>query len=82
MMTRTIEAALSLPFLSQKEPYPYPKWQSIWLKSRHKQGETIVSLCELWLTGKPVYEQLREVINTVLIDDGHKDLIKHFWRKI
>lgn len=82
MMTRTIEAALALPFLSQKEPYPYPKWQSIWLKTKHEQGDTIVSLCELWLTGKPVYEQLREVINSVLIDDGYQDLIKHFWRKV
>ncbi|MDQ0874248.1 hypothetical protein QFZ77_002907 [Paenibacillus sp. V4I3] len=82
MMTRSIEAALALPFLSRGEPYPYPKWKSIWLINSHKQGATIVSLCEQWLAGKQVYEALREVINSIMIESGYHDLIKHFWRKI
>jgi hypothetical protein len=82
MMVKAIEAALALPFLSQKQPYPYPKWQSIWLKSRCKEGDNITSLCEQWLVGEPVYEQLREVINSVMIESGHSDLVKNFWRKV
>ncbi|MBA2941049.1 hypothetical protein HZF08_22465 [Paenibacillus sp. CGMCC 1.16610] len=82
MMSKTIEAALVLPFLSRNEPYPYPKWQSIWLKNNHKQGAIIVSLCEQWLAGETVYNSLRDEINAVLIEAGYQDLIKHFWRRI
>ncbi|WP_282940097.1 hypothetical protein [Paenibacillus sp. RC67] len=81
-MTRAIDAALALPFLSRNEPYPYPKWKSSWLKAKHKQGELIVSLCGRWLAGEPVYEQLRDVLNSIMIEAGHRDLIKHFWRKV
>ncbi|GIP33913.1 nucleotidyltransferase domain-containing protein [Paenibacillus sp. J2TS4] len=81
MMNRTIEAALALPFLVRKEPYPYPKWKSIWLKNTHKKGEDIVSLCEQWLAGNPVYESLRAEINSVMVEAGYQDLTKHFWRK-
>ncbi len=31
---------------------------------------------------KQVYESLREVINSIMIEAGYQDLIKHFWRKI
>jgi hypothetical protein len=82
MIAKAIEAALVLPFLSQKQPYPYPKWQSIWLMSNHKKGHTVASLCERWLTGESVYEQLREVINSILVENGNGDLTSNFWRKI
>lgn len=79
---RAIEAALVLPFLSQCKPYPYPKWKSTWLQRKHEQGNSIVALCEQWLAGQSVYQLLRDVINTVMIEAGHRDTIKHFWRKV
>lgn len=82
MIAKAIEAALILPFLSQKQPYPYPKWQRIWLIAKHKKGDIVASLCERWLIGESVYEQLREVINLILVENGHEDLISNFWRKI
>ncbi|WP_010269114.1 nucleotidyltransferase domain-containing protein [Paenibacillus senegalensis] len=81
MMNRAIDAALSLPFLVRQAPYPYPKWKSIWLKDTHEKGSVIVSLCEQWLTGSPVYESLRVEINSVLVESGYQDLTRHFWRK-
>ncbi|RAP75717.1 hypothetical protein [Paenibacillus montanisoli] len=82
IMSKTIEAALVLPFLARNEPYPYPKWRSIWLKNNHNEGAMIVSLCEQWLAGESAFISLRDEIDTVLIEAGYQDLITHFWRKV
>ncbi|MCC2686765.1 MAG: hypothetical protein K0R75_3664, partial [Paenibacillaceae bacterium] len=80
-----IEAALVLPYLSQKQPYPYPKWQSTWLKLKHPRGEIIVSLCDLIQT--PDFNG-KWTGHIVSLYDGHTEQkpatieIKQTWTKI
>ncbi|WP_274653255.1 nucleotidyltransferase domain-containing protein [Paenibacillus humicola] len=81
MMNRTIESALALPFLVRNEPYPYPKWKRFWLNNSHEQGAEIVTLCEQWIAGNPVYRTLRNVMDSILTEAGYRDLTTHFWRK-
>ncbi|SHF34534.1 Nucleotidyltransferase domain-containing protein [Seinonella peptonophila] len=79
---KTIEAALVIPLLLNELPYPYPKWQTWWLMKHVDIGEKIVGMCELFTTRDQTYRTILHLINDLLVQKGHGELTKDFWRKL